>query len=191
MSAVLLGVKIYVGKDDDEDETTLQVCDRLIKEAGLTGAKGRVLYTDNYYTSMKLAKHIFEKYSWTIVGTIVPTNKKSYADHDIPFLKLSNGARNGLERGWYHKSAIKLKTPTSKQYYIQCTTWRDKKQVIFLSSNIVGYSDGMTVRCNSCGKRQRDEFPGPRAQRDYIRYFNAVDRNDRDSADWSTSFRTI
>ena len=94
MSAVLLAFKIYVGKEDDEDETTLQLCDRLIKEAGLTGAKGRVLYTDNYYTSMKLAKHMFERYSWTIVGTIVPTDKKYRADHDIPFLKLSNGARN-------------------------------------------------------------------------------------------------
>jgi hypothetical protein len=30
----------------------------------------------------------------------------------------------------------------------------------------------------------------PQAQQDYIKYFNAVDRNDRDSADYSTSIRT-
>ena len=47
MSAVLLAFKMYVGKEDNKDEITLQVCDRLIKEAGLTGAKGHVLYTDN------------------------------------------------------------------------------------------------------------------------------------------------
>jgi hypothetical protein len=35
--------------------------------------------------SMKLAKHLFEKYGWTIVGTIVPTDKKTCKDHDIPF----------------------------------------------------------------------------------------------------------
>jgi hypothetical protein len=59
------------------------------------------LYTDNYYTSIKLAKHLFEKCRWTLVGTIVPTDKKTREDHDIPFLKLSNGAHNQLDRGWF------------------------------------------------------------------------------------------
>jgi len=48
-----------------------------------------VLYTDNYYTSIKLAKHMYEKYGWTIVGTIVPTDKKHREADDFPFLKLS------------------------------------------------------------------------------------------------------
>ena len=58
-----------------------------MKEAGITGARGRLLYTENYYTSIALAKHMFNMYVWTIVGTIVPTGKKSRADHGIPFLK--------------------------------------------------------------------------------------------------------
>ncbi len=81
--------------------TAVDVCDRLVNEAELTGPRGRTLYTNNYYTSVKLAKHLFEKYRWTMVGTIVPTDKKTREDHDIPFLKLSNGAHNGLERGWF------------------------------------------------------------------------------------------
>ena len=59
-----------------------------MKEAELTKSRGRTLYTDNYYTSIKLAKHLFEKYRWTLVGTIVPTDKKTREDHDILFLKV-------------------------------------------------------------------------------------------------------
>jgi hypothetical protein len=33
----------------------------------------------------------------------------------------------------------------NKQYYIQATTWHDKKQVTFLSSNKVGASYGQMV----------------------------------------------
>ena len=55
------------------------------------------MYTDNYFTSVKLTNHMFKKYGWTIVGTIVPTDKKSREDEDIPFLKLSNGAKNGVK----------------------------------------------------------------------------------------------
>ena len=40
------------------------------------------------------------------------------------------------------------------------------------------------------GKRVRICIDGPRARQDYAKYFNAVNRNDRDSADYSTSIRT-
>jgi hypothetical protein len=100
VSGIMLAYKVYCGnKDKKTDGTSVQVCDRLVKEADLTKSRGRTLYTDNYYTSVKLAKHLFEKYRWTLVGTIVPTDKKTREDHDIPFLKLSNGARNQLDRG--------------------------------------------------------------------------------------------
>ena len=36
----------------------------------------------------------------------------------------------------------------------------------------------------------RAEFAGPKAQADYVENFNAVDKNDRDSADYSTTIRT-
>ena len=75
-------------------------------------------------------------------------------------------------------------------YYLQCTTWKDKKQVSFLSNNKVGRSDGMTVQRRIRGKRTRDTVAAPRAQADYVANYNAVDRNDRDSADYSTTIRT-
>ena len=76
------------------------ICDELVKEAGLTSVRRWTLYTDKYYTSMALSKHMFNKYGCTNVGTIVPKDKKSRADHDISFLNLSNGASNGLQKGW-------------------------------------------------------------------------------------------
>ena len=64
-----------------------------------------------------------------LIDTITPKDKKSREDLDVPFLKLSNGARLGLDRGWFREAVIKLKSKRGKVYYLQCTTWRDKKQV--------------------------------------------------------------
>jgi hypothetical protein len=186
----MLAWKVYTGSEDGVVNTAVKICDGLAEDAGLTGQKGRVLYTDNYYTSVALAKHFFEKYRWTIVGTFSTSDKKARADHDFPFLKLSRGARDSVKRDWFREAVIELKTPTGKMYYIQATTWRDKKQVCFLSSNEVGFSDGMVVRRHTRRKRVRDTIDAPRAQTHYVKYFNAVDRNDRDSADYSTTIRT-
>lgn len=48
----------------------------------------------------------------------------------------------------------------------------------------------MTVQRRIRGKRTRDTISAPRAQADYVANYNAVDRNDRDSADYSTTIRT-
>ena len=40
------------------------------------------------------------------------------------------------------------------------------------------------------GKDRRGRIDGPRTQAEYREHFNAVDRNDRDSSDFSTSIRT-
>jgi hypothetical protein len=72
--------------------------------------------------------------------------KNEWASHDLPFHKLSNGACNMIERVWYHEAAIKLRAKNSRHhYYVQCTTWKDKKQVMFLSNNKVVGSVGLTV----------------------------------------------
>jgi hypothetical protein len=98
----MLANKIYCGKEDKTtDGTMLTLCNSLLQMAGLTGAQGRTLHNNNYYTSMSLAKHLYNKYRWTCIGTIIPTEKKERGHHDLPFHKLSNGARNMVERGWY------------------------------------------------------------------------------------------
>ena len=46
-----------------EDPSAIGIVDRLIVNAGLTQAKGRTLYTDNWYRSITLAKFLCEKYT--------------------------------------------------------------------------------------------------------------------------------
>ena len=191
MSAYMLAFEIYCGKDDDVDGSAIMIVERLILDANLSMQRGRILYTDNWYTSIALAKHLYESYSWTIVGTISPTEKKDRTDHDVPFLKLSNGALIQVERGWYREATLKVKAKSGRVYYVQCTTWRDKKQVMFVHTNVVGPSSGLTVMRHLKGKKRRVELKGTNAQRDYSKHFNAVDRNDRDSSDYSVTLRTI
>jgi hypothetical protein len=51
-----------------------------------------------------------------------------------------------VERGWHLEAAIKLHAENSAHdYYVQCTMWKNKKQLMFLSSNKVGHSVGHTV----------------------------------------------
>ena len=100
--AIILGLKVYISQEDDYDNTALEFCNDLVKEAGLNSFIGKTFYTDNYYTSVALAKHMLNEYGWTIVGTIIPADKKSLTDHDIPFLNFSNLSRNELKRGWYY-----------------------------------------------------------------------------------------
>ena len=73
-----------------------------------------------------------------------------------------------LERGCFCKAVIKLKAEQSNQayYYIHCTTWTDKKQVMFLSNNNVGRSVGIFVKRHVQGKKTKDIIPGPCAQAD-------------------------
>jgi hypothetical protein len=78
---IMLAYEVYCrNKDKKMDGTAVNVCDRLVKQAELTSPCGHSLYTDNYYTSMKLAMHLFEKYRWTMVGIVVPTDKKTCED---------------------------------------------------------------------------------------------------------------
>ena len=97
-SAIILAFQVYVGKEDDSDGSAAAVCDNLCINPGLTTQRGRVLYTENYYTSVKLVKLVFENYGWTIVGTITRTDKKSRVDQDIPFLNMPNDARLNVKK---------------------------------------------------------------------------------------------
>jgi hypothetical protein len=59
-----------------------------------------------------------------------------------------------------------------------------------LSSNKVGASYGMMVHRREKGKNTRTEIAAPQALQDYVKYFNIVDHNDCDIADYTTSIRT-
>ena len=60
----------------------------------------------------------------------------------------------------------------------------------FLNTNKVGFINGLSVKRHGKGQIEREEIAGPRAQKYDVTFFNEVDRNDQDSADWSTTIRT-
>ena len=78
VTAYLLGFEVYTGKEFSRstESSALKVVERLINRANLTHVRGRSCATDNWYTSVDLAKYLFEKYRWTFVGTMTPTEKK-------------------------------------------------------------------------------------------------------------------
>ena len=50
------------GEDKFKKKTlTLEMCKKLCDKADLWTTCGRALYTDDYYTLVKLAKYVFEK----------------------------------------------------------------------------------------------------------------------------------
>ena len=47
--------------------------------------KGRILYTDNFYTSMAVMKHVYDSFGMLMVGTYKKlTKKKSRTGADFP-----------------------------------------------------------------------------------------------------------
>ncbi len=67
-TVVMLAFEVYCGKDNNKtDNTTVDICERLIYEVDLvnnqTGGviRGCTIYSNNYYTSVKMAKHLYKK----------------------------------------------------------------------------------------------------------------------------------
>jgi hypothetical protein len=49
----------------------------LLVTAGLLGIVGRILFIDNWYTSIDVVSHVWMYFGIFVVGTIVLTKKKS------------------------------------------------------------------------------------------------------------------
>ena len=60
----------------------------------------------------------------------------------------------------------------------------------FISNCEVGFSNGYSVKRHVRGKQDQEIINGPCDQAEYINFMNAVDRNNRDSTDFSTSIQT-
>jgi Transposase IS4 len=75
-TGLLLAFEVYTGADNASYSSNWELIEKLIISAGLTNAYGRILYTDNYYTSMRVARKLYELYHWLFVGTYKLTNKE-------------------------------------------------------------------------------------------------------------------
>jgi hypothetical protein len=139
---------------DDVDGAADAVVMRVIRDSELDDCVGRTLYSDNWYTTMKLAHMLFEQLGWLFCGTITPTQKVARQDDDVPFHQLSAGAVATAGRGWFREAVIERVTSTGKKFWIQCTSWIDRKQVMFLHTSCVGQSSGDNVVRRTKGKKE-------------------------------------
>ena len=73
VSAVLLAYQVNTAKEDERDNSATEICHHLCRSAGITKKRDHVLYTDNWYASIKLCKEFFKRYGWTVVGSVTPT----------------------------------------------------------------------------------------------------------------------
>ena len=139
--------EIYTGKGGTADGSPTGVISRLLYGAGATGTSGRILYTDNFYTSLRVMKYIYVSFSMLLVGTYALTKKKSRTADDFPFAKLSNGALNRVKRGWKRMARRKIvnRNQITPLYTVQATVWKDKKLVGFLHYHLVEDTEGHTV----------------------------------------------
>ena len=179
-----LGWEIYLGKDYKIDSSAEDIVIRLITEANLTLKSGRILYTDSWYTSISLAKTLFLDYKWLFVGTTSPTEKKSRSADDIPFHKYSNKALEYIVRGWSRRATSPIKKNGKKKGVIQVTTWKDRKQVMFVHTHLVKANEGNDKALRYVkGQKDRLEIECPPIVKDYSLNMNGVDKADRDGRD--------
>jgi hypothetical protein len=55
-SGVMLGFEVYCGADENTDNSALAIIDRLLIKNNLHTARGRIVYSDNWYTTVPLAR---------------------------------------------------------------------------------------------------------------------------------------
>ena len=157
---------------------------------GIETSSGRILYTDNSYTSIKLARILFERFNWLFVGTSTPTEKKDRTEYDIPFHKLSNKAIDSIVQGWPRRATRTIKGKNGMEGMIQVTTWKDRKQVMFVHTHLVeDWKDETTLRYVK-GQKERQEIACPPVAKNYSLNMNGVDKAHRDGRGNSVAIRT-
>ena len=182
---------VYTGKENDS-ETAAEIIDRLLEQDPnfLNNSNGRVLYTDNYYTSEELMELIFDKYGILLVGTVSLSKKKSRSADDYPFHKLSGGAKKLTNRGWI-RWAQKERTGRGGNtlYIVQATTWMDRKQVGILHNHKVGPPGEFRTMRYDREARERVPVDSHEIIPDYIQKMRGVDRIDRSMGDYTISMK--
>ena len=126
------GFLIYCGKENDTS-TPIEIVAKLFEQESdfIGSSAGRVVYMDNYYTSLTMIDYMYKQYKAFVVGTIALTKKKSRDSNDFPFHKLSGPATKKVGKGWLRIAQKKVFDSSGKvlKYIVQATTWMDRKQV--------------------------------------------------------------
>jgi len=122
-TGVCYGWEVYTGsKGEPTGHAVKNLVTRLIHDVcHLSQQKGRILFTDNWYTSMTTAKACWEQFSMLYVGTVSLTNKGACTKDDFPFDQLSKGAQSQITRGWFRRAIQTITVRGNGTYKLQAT----------------------------------------------------------------------
>ena len=160
------------------------------------------------YTTVALMDSIWDLYKMRLCGTISLSKKKSRTVEDNPFHKVSNAALRRKTRGDYRRATRPFysnppcQACTDKQekckhrgpvkFVVQAISWKDKKEVGFLSNAHIHTKDeAATVKRWISKKRRRQNFQSHRVVIRYSARMGAIDRIDRAIRDWGISRRGV
>ena len=134
--------------------------------------KGRIMYTTNWYTNIRLVIFLNKTYRWLFIRTVVIFNSKDRNEYSVPVCILTLGALEKVSRGCMRKATRMFTMSNKTKYNIQCATWKDKKQVTFIHTNLVHHGGDTTVKRHVKSKKHREDLDAPPIQTDYAKYFS-------------------
>jgi hypothetical protein len=149
---------------------------------------GRILFTDNYYTSVSLAVTLLAAYGVYLVGTFSP--RKGAPNPDVfPYSKLTSADGHHVARGWLRRATRAFRQGASN-VVVQAILWRDSKVCGFLSTAFIGCSEGSEVLRSCRGAFKTLRIAAHEVVVKYLANYGAVDRADRGMADHNVAIRS-
>ena len=133
VTGVILTFDIYTGDTYYAHKNTSDIVKNLVIVSELSENTGYKLFTDNYYTTLKVIQILYEQFKWLVCGTVVMKKRKkkdsSYVTEDYPWRKMTiKGVVSFLKCGfsWIATQAFYI-APNSK-YVVQATMlWKEER----------------------------------------------------------------
>ena len=174
-------------------KNTSDIVKNLVIMSGLSGNSGYKLFMDNYYTTLKVIRMLYEQFKWLACGTVAMKKKKkkdsSIVADDYPWRKMTKGAISFLRRGFFRIATRSFYTASNSKYVVQATMWKDRKMVGWLHTVAVN-SGKVEAKRRSKRRKFRQTFDAPNIQSEYAKGYRGVDISDQDGSFWSISLRT-
>lgn len=177
---------VFQGRSSTVSGAVNLVVGRLIT-GNLIGSK-RILYTDNYYTSIALAVTLYCLYGIYLVGTYAQKKNAKMTENAFPFAKLTDADAKVVGRGWMRRATSWVAAGVHKAK-VQCICWKDSKVCGFISTAFIGYCKNSAVMRSVKGAYKSLKVKAHDVIINYLEHYGAVDRADRGMGDYSISVR--